>query len=158
MRIVLFSLLAVGLLHGQSIHQLIDRSIQNHPSLQTIEHRLSAMDERIEISQNFSNPDLSLTINDIQFDDPTNRSLEPMQYNAINFKQKFPWFGKLDARKTFTQAQKSVMLDSYEVAKITLAEEIRMTAYTIKELEERIRIVNRYKAVSKQNIQFSFCN
>lgn len=152
MRIVLFTLLAVGLLEGQSIHQLIDRSIKNHPSLQTIEHRLSAMDERIEVSQNLSNPDLSLTINDIQFDDPTNRSLEPMQYNAINFKQKFPWFGKLDARKTFTQAQKNVMLDSYEAAKITLAEEIRMTAYTMKELEERIRIVNRYKIVAKQNI------
>ncbi len=44
------------------------------------------------------------------------------------------------------------MLGSYEAAKIVLAEEIRITAYTIKELEERIRIVNRYKAVAKQNI------
>ena len=139
-------------MEAQSIRQLIDQSIQKHPSLHTIQHRLSAMDERIEESQNFSNPDLSITINDIQFDDPTNRGLEPMQYNAINFKQQFPWFGKLDARKTYTQAQKSVMLDSYEAAKVKLAEEIRMTAYTIKELEERIRIVNRYKILAKQNI------
>lgn len=152
MRIVLFILLAAGFIQAQSIHQLIDQSIKKHPSLQAIEHRLSAMDDRIEKSQNFSNPDLSITINDIQFDDPTNRSLEPMQYNAINFKQQFPWFGKLDARKTFTQAQKNVMLDSYEAAKITLAEEIRMTAYTIKELEARIRIINRYKTLAKQNI------
>jgi len=152
MRIVLFTLLFVGLLQAQSIHQLIDRSIKKHPSLQTIQYRLSAMDERIEGSQNFSNPDLSLTVNDIQFDHPSDRGLEPMQYNAINFKQQFPWFGKLDARKTFTQAQKRVMLDSYESAKITLAEEIRMTAYTMKELEERIRIVNRYKTIAKQNI------
>ncbi|MCO4844984.1 MAG: TolC family protein [Sulfurovum sp.] len=152
MRIVLFTLLSVGLLQAQSIHQLIDRSIKKNPSLQTIQYRLSAMDQQIEGSQNFSNPDLSLTINDIQFDHPSDRGLEPMQYNAINFKQQFPWFGKLDARKTFTQAQKSVMLDSYEVAKITLAEEIRMTAYTMKELEERISIVNRYKIVAKQNI------
>ncbi|WP_373031501.1 TolC family protein [Sulfurovum sp.] len=152
MRIMLFILLAAGLVRAQSIHQLIDQSIKKHPSLQTIQYRLSAMDERIEESQNFSNPDLSLTINDIQFDNPSDRSLEPMQYNAINFQQKFPWFGKLDARKTFTQAQRSVIMDSYEVAKLKLSEEIRMTAYTIKELEARINIVNRYKAVAKQNI------
>jgi len=152
MRLIFFILFSVGLVQAQSIHQLIDQSIKKHPSLQTIQYRLSAMDERIEESQNFSNPDLSLTINDIQFDNPTDRGLEPMQYNAINVKQKFPWFGKLDARKTFTQAQKSVILDSYEAAKIALAEEIRITAYTIKELEERIRIVNRYKTVAKQNI------
>ena len=152
MHLIFFIIVSVVLIHAQSIHQLIDASIKNHPSIQTIEYRLSAMDERIEGSQNFTNPDLSFTINDIQFENPTDRGLEPMQYNAINVKQQFPWFGKLDARKTFTQAQKSVMLGSYEAAKIVLAEEIRITAYTIKELEERIRIVNRYKAVAKQNI------
>jgi outer membrane protein TolC len=152
MRIGLLILFATCTIEAQSITQLIDRSIKNHPSLQSIQHRLSAMDEKIEASQNFSNPDLSIAINDIQFDDPTNRGLEPMQYNAINVKQKFPWFGKLDARKTFTQAQKNVIMNSYETAKIALVEEIRMTAYTMKELEERIRIINRYKTLAKQNI------
>lgn len=152
MHLIFFILLSMGVAHAQSIHQLITVAIKNHPSLQTIEHRLSAMDDNIEKSQNFSNPDLSLTINDIQFENPTDRSLEPMQFTSINFKQQFPWFGKLDARKTFTQAQKSVMMNSYEAAKTALAEEIRMTAYTLKELEERIRIINRYKTLAQQNI------
>mgnify|MGYP002067371485 CR=1 FL=1 len=152
MRIILFTLWTVGLVQAQTIQQLIDQSIKRHPSLQIIQHRLSAMDEHIEESQKFSNPDLSFTINDIQFENPSDRGLEPMQFNAINFKQKFPWFGKIDARKTFTKAQKSLMLDSYEAAKITLSKEIRMASYTMKELEERIRIVNRYKVVAKQNI------
>ena len=93
-----------------------------------------------------------MTINDIQFDDPTDRGLEPMQYNAVNFKQQFPWFGKLDARRTFAQAQKRVILHSYEAAKIALAEKIRITSYTSKELEARIRINNRYKRLAQQNI------
>ncbi|GIT97442.1 TolC family protein [Sulfurovum sp. TSL1] len=152
MRIILFTLWTVGVLQAESIQQLIDQSLKKHPSLQTIQHRLSAMDERIDESQNFSNPDISLTINDIQFDHPSDRGLEPMQFNAINVKQKFPWFGKLDARKNFTTAQKSLILDSYEAAKITLAKEIRMTSYSMKEIEARIRVVNRYKAVAKQNI------
>ena len=153
MRILLSILFTLSMLQAQSIKQLITRSLDKHPSLQTIEHRLSAMDERIEASQNFSNPDISFTINNIHFDDPWNRRIEPMQYESVNFKQKFPWFGKLDARKTFTQAQRSVIFDNYESAKVQLAEEIRMTAYTIKELEERILIVNKYKAVAKQNIK-----
>lgn len=153
MRIIFFTIFAFGLLQAQNIQQLINRSIKNHPSLSTIQHRLSAMDERIEGSQNFSNPELSLSINDIQFDDPFNRTLEPMQYQSVNFQQKFPWFGKLDARKNFAQAQKNLMFDSYDAAKVKLAEEVRMTAYTINELEERIRILNRYKALAQQNIE-----
>ncbi|HFD13870.1 MAG TPA: TolC family protein [Epsilonproteobacteria bacterium] len=153
MRILFFATVAIGLVHATSIQSLIDTSMKKHPSLQTIEHRLSSMDEQISLSQNFSNPDVSFTINDMPFDDFTNRRLEPMQYQALNFKQKFPWFGKLDARKTFTQAKKNVILDSLDTAKVKLAEEIRMTAYTIKELEARIHIVHKYIEVAKQNIK-----
>lgn len=153
MRSILITLLTVGLLEAQSISQLVKQGLQKHPSLQTIEHRLSLMDEKVSISQNFSNPDLSFTINDMQFGDFFARDLEPMQYQAINFKQKFPWFGKLDARKTYVEAQKTVILNSYDAAKVKLAEEIRMTAYTLKEIEERIQILNRYKAVAQQNIE-----
>jgi len=153
MHIVLYLFLSLFILHAQSIDTLIKQSLKKHPSLHAIEHRLTAMNERIEASQNFSNPDISFTVNNIHFDDPSNRSIEPMQYEAVNFKQKFPWFGKLDARKTYTLAQKDVIMDSYDTAKVKLAEEIRMTAYTVKELEERIAIVNKYKSVANQNIK-----
>ena len=153
MRIILLTALTLCIVQAQSIDQLIYTALTKHPSLQTIEHRISAMDEKISLSQNFANPDVSLTINDMQFGDPFSRDLEPMQYQAINFKQKFPWFGKLDARKSYTQAQKNVILDSYDAAKVKLAEEIRMTAYTIKEIEVRIDIVQKYIDVSKQNIK-----
>jgi len=153
MRISILSLCLVGVLQAQNINQLIEQSIEKHPSLQSIKYRISAMSERIGASQNFSNPDISFTINNIHFDDISNRSIEPMQYEAINFKQKIPWFGKLDARKNYTLAKKNVIMDSYDTAKVKLAEEIRMTAYTVKELEERIAIVNKYKSVANQNIK-----
>jgi len=153
MRIILMTVFTLCFVQAQSIEKLINTALKKHPSLQTIEHRLSAMDEKISLSQKFSNPDVSLTMNDMQFGDFSSRSLEPMQYQAVNFKQKFPWFGKLDARKSYTQAQKNVILDSYETAKVKLAEEIRMTAYTIKEIEARIGIVQKYIEVSKQNIK-----
>jgi outer membrane protein TolC len=59
MRIFIFILFTFSLLQAQSIDQLIVRSLEKHPSLQTIKHRLSAMDERIAKSQQWANPDLS---------------------------------------------------------------------------------------------------
>jgi len=153
MRLILISFLAFTVMQAQSIQKLIHTALKNHPSLQAIEHRISAMDEKITLSQNFANPDVSFTINDIQFSDPLGRSLEPMQFEALNFKQKFPWFGKLAAKEAYTQAQKKVILNSYDVAKVKLAENIRMRAYTIKEIEARIHIVDKYIDVSKQNIR-----
>ena len=153
MRILFLTLFTVLSINAETIQQLIKLSINEHPSLESIRHKLSAMDEKISLSQNFTNPDLSFTINDIQFDDPLSRNLEPMQFEALNFKQKFPWFGKLDAKKEYAEAQKKVILNSYDAAKISLAQNIRMTAYTIKEIEARIGIVDKYIAVSKQNIK-----
>ena len=152
MRIFLITFIVCGVIQAQSIDRLIDHSLQKHPSLQTIRYRLSAMDDRIAESRNWSNPEMVLNINDIRFDDPTNRGLEPMQYQAVNYKQRFPWFGKIDAREHFTRMRKDVILDSYDIARVKLAEEIRTTAYTILEIKERIRIVNQYERLVKQNI------
>jgi len=153
MRILLLIFFIFTLSHSQNIHQLIHYAIQKHHSLESIRHRLSAMDERIEKSQNWSNPDLSITINDIQFRKPLSREEERMQYQAINFKQKFPWFGKLNARKNLAQEEKHAILYSLESAQVQLAYKIRTTAYTIKELEARIAILYKYIHLAKQNIQ-----
>jgi len=111
------------------------------------------MDERIAKSQKWANPDLSLTISDIQFRKPLSRDEERMQYQAINFKQKFPWFGKLAARKTLAQENKHVVLHSLEAAQVQLGYKIRMTAYTIKEIEARKHILHKYMRLAKQNIK-----
>lgn len=153
MRILFFITITIVLGHTANINGLINMTMKKHPSLQAIRHRLSSMDEQISLSQKFSNPDISFTISDMPFNDFTNRKLEPMQYQSLNIKQKLPWFGKLDARKTFTQAKKNVILDSLDAAKVKLALEIRITAYTIKELEARINIVHKYMGVAKQNIK-----
>jgi outer membrane protein TolC len=151
--IQVFILLAFSTLaSAESINQLIQRSFNEHPTLKSINYRLSAMDEKIAKTRNWQNPDLAFTINDIQFNDISNRSLEPMQYQAVNFRQKFPWFGKLDAKETFTLAQKNVILDTYDIAKVKLAEEVRTTAYTILEYKERIAIVKQYETLTQQNI------
>jgi len=152
MRLLLLTVLIFSSAFAQDIDTLISHALKKHPSLQSIQHRLSQMDIHIQASQDFKNPNLSLTINDIQFRDPLSRGLEPMQYQAINVQQTFPWFGKLEAKKRYAEAQKNVVLDSYEVAKVALAKEIRLASYTFKELKERMAILETYKNLAKQNI------
>ena len=152
MRTVLLTIIAASLLQAENIDQLITHALKTHPSLQSIQHRLSAMDDRIARSGNWNDPELILNINDIQFDHPTDRTLEPMQYQAISFKQRFPWFGKTSAKELLTREQKHLLMNSYDMAKVRLAEEIKKTAYTVLEIKERLKIVNDYEKLTRQNI------
>ena len=153
MPVLLLLVLLFSMPQAQNIKQLIKHSVKKHHSLESIKYRLLAMDERIEKSQKWANPDLSVTINNIQFRKPLSRDEERMQYQAIHFKQKFPWFGKLSARKTLALKEKHTVIHSLEFAQVQLAYNIRKTAYTIKELEARIHILHKYTRLAKQNIK-----
>jgi len=153
MPIVFVFILSVIYLEAQTISQIVDKSLVNHPSLKSIEFRISAMDERIQKSQNLDNPDLSLTLNDIQFDDPLDRSLEPMQYSAIKVKQKFPWFGKRDAKKQVEIEKKTLLFHSLEVAQVSLAQRVRIDAYKLLEIQERIQILQKYITLLQQAVK-----
>ena len=155
MRPLLFLLLGVGILSAETIGQLIDKSLHNHRSLKAIEQRLDASDSAIARTRNFENPTVSLTINDIQFDDIGDRTLEPMQWTAIKAKQKFPWFGKRDARGKYERAKKTLVFRSLEAAQVRLAEEIRKTVYTIKEIDGRLAILAKYRKVTQENIDLN---
>ncbi|MGB3960692.1 MAG: hypothetical protein WBK95_00495, partial [Sulfurimonas sp.] len=67
-------------LGATSLATLIQNAEATHLSLDAIAQRVSAFDASYAASRNFADPELSLSISDIQFDDPTNRSIEPMQY------------------------------------------------------------------------------
>lgn len=152
MRLPVVILFTLSMLYSETIEKLVKMTLQNHPSLKSIEHRLSAMDDKIAKSRNWNNPEVILNLNDIRLDAPTNRALEPMQYQAVQFRQRFPCFGKTEAKERYVRAQKGVVLDSYAAAKVSLAEAVRNTAYTILEIKERLGIIAQYEKLTRQNI------
>jgi len=149
----LVAFLFINTLFAESTKSLISYSLKKHPSLKSIQYSLDTMDYKIQKSQNWANPDISLSISDINFNAPFNRSLEAMQYQSINIKQKIPYFGKLKAYKKLEEAKKKVLLDSYSIAKVELAKQIYIAIYTIKELQGRLTILKRYKTLVKENIE-----
>lgn len=138
-----------------SLETLIQNAKNNHQSLKTIEQRVSAIDDSIDISQNFADPLISLSINDIQFNDVTDRRREPMQSTALNLQQRIPYFGKRDAKKKKLNAQKEVAQLSIDEMKVKLVKAIKITAYSIWQIEEELKIIDEYFKLTKQNIKLS---
>jgi cobalt-zinc-cadmium efflux system outer membrane protein len=155
MRFILTVILLSVLLGAETVDTLIERALAKHDSLKVIEQRLGAMDDYLDKSRNFANPEVSLGINDIQFDDPLNRAIEPMQTASLNVKQKFPWFGKRDAQTEKVTAQKTLLFESLEAAQVDLAKRIRLSVYTIVELRERLGVLDTYAKLTRQNIDLN---
>ncbi len=141
------------LLSGASLDFLINNAINKHTSLQVITHKLDALSDEEALTKNFANPEISLSVSDIQLNDPTNRTLEPMQFSAINFKQKIPYFGKRDALKEKVLAKKRKLFLTLEDAKTSLRETITNKAYSIWQTQEQLRITDEYIKLTRQNIE-----
>jgi len=142
-------------LFSVELETLIEHAKNNHLSLKTIEQRVSAINDEIEMTQNFADPIISLSVNDIQFDDITDRTREPMQTSSVNFQQKIPYFGKRDALSKKITAKKKVQELSLNAMKVKLVKAIKITAYTIWQIEEELKIINEYFKLTKQNIDLS---
>ncbi len=140
-------------INASSLESLIENAKSSHLSLNTIEHKLNAIDDEYEITKNFSDPTLSLSISDIQLNDISNRSIEPMQFTSLNFKQKIPYFGKRDANGKKVLAKKHKLDMSLQEVKITLVKEIKLSAYNIWQVEQQLSITNEYLSLIKQNIE-----
>ena len=115
-------------LYATSLEKLIEHAKTSHLSLEAIKHKISAFDDVYDVSRNFANPELSLSVSDVQLNDISNRSIEPMQYTSVSFKQKIPYFGKRDADSKKIEAQKTQVNMSYEDAKIKLSQAIKLSA------------------------------
>ena len=131
---------------------LINNAKNNHTSLKSIEQRVSAIDHEYEISRNFTDPLVSITVSDIQLDDISNRSIEPMQYTAINFSQKIPYFGKRDALGDKITAKKERVNLSIDAMQVKIVREIKIIAYKIWQREEVLKITDEYIKLTRKNI------
>ena len=154
MKKLLFLLLPI-LLSATTVETLVQKALSQHISLEVIQERLNAEEYQISASRNFYNPEISFAINDIQFDDITDRSRERMQTTSVNIKQKIPSFGKRDAATQKNKAIKRQLMASLDEAKVALAKEIKVTAYSIWNLAQELNITKEYIEITRQNIELN---
>ena len=133
-------------IYALSLDELIQNALSNNPSLESINHRISAVHEESDVADNFSNPTLTYTQNTID----TNQA---MSQKTVTFVQKLPYFGKRDSMKNISVAQEEVLAQTLEQAKINIVNEIKNQAYTAWEFQKLYEIISEYEDLTKQNIE-----
>ena len=147
MRTILFSaILLASSLDGITLPEIISSSLSKSPSLEAIEARIAANKQNINISNQFSNPQLLLTKNSLD-------TSHAMSQTTLTLKQKLPYYGKRDAGKDVALAQDEILQQKLQTAKVALVERIKNEAYSIWELQELYKIINEYVKLTKRNIE-----
>jgi len=143
-QIIMIFFLAL-VLQAQSLDEIISNALAKSPSLEAMNERILAHKAYTNTADNLSNPELLILTNTID-------SSEPMKQDSISFKQKLPYFGKLDASKKLSIAQDEVLVLNLESSKARLVYLLKSQAYTIWELEKVYKIICDYEELTKHNI------
>jgi len=147
-----FALSVVAALsYAESLEELIRQALQNNPSIVSAQSRVEQSRYQKEIAKNFDNPSLQLFVNDIQTQDISNRSIEPMQFTTLSLQQKVPFAGKRDLRYEDAKAQEAYAGLSLSQSRALLSSEIKKEVYRLWQIGEEERIYRNFETIIRQN-------
>ena len=140
------SLLMVSSSVATTLDEMVNQAWDNNKNLHSLQNAIDIANEQIAIANNWNNPVVSIGRNDIRFDEPNKRTLEPMQADFIGFSQVIPIGNKLDIKE-------NIALKDHEIAKYTLEDKrlqvkakVYEYAYSIKVLEKKYELLNKYQS------------
>ncbi len=146
MKTLFFTLLLGSTLFGITLDEIIEKSLNSNPSLESINARILANKEDIELSNQFSNPKLSLITNTLDSD-------QAMSKTTLTLQQSIPFYSKRDSKQQVALAEETVLNEKLTKAKVALVTAIKVQAYNIWEFQELYKTVNEYLKLTKQNIE-----
>lgn len=147
MKTLLLSALLLGAsLNAFTLEEVIQSSLSKNPSLEVIEARLEANKQSIDVANQFTNPEMSLTSNTID-------SSQAMSQTVVTIKQKIQYYNKRDSKQEVSLANEELLKEQLNSAKVALVGEIKQEAYTLWELREQKRIINEYIKLTQKNIE-----
>ncbi|WP_187646750.1 TolC family protein [Nitrosophilus labii] len=151
MKLLLIFILSASLF-AESIEDIVKTALKNNPNLKSIEELVRLKETKTKRSKNLQNPVLKIGINDLRLDNPSRRDLEPMQSEYISIKQQFPYFGKRDLNKRLAISEKDITFANYLEAKNYLVKSIYLNITDYIEINESLKIFNKYIDLTKQSI------
>ncbi len=142
----------VASLYATDIQTLVSKSYDNNPTLKKLELQIKASDYDIKNSDIYKNPILSIGLNDINLDEPTDRALEPMQTQYISISQEITDSDKLEQKSKIAYINKEILQIILKEKKDQISKKIYTLAYEIQELEEKIKL-NKQKILNIKEIK-----
>lgn len=136
--IVIIILLLSASVHAQSVDSLVAEAIKNNPQLKSLQYKITASEKRAESINTLPAPNLS-----VEFSQVPNNSFDIFnQSNSNNFalSQMFPLGGKLNAMAEVERKNTLVEGNNYEIYKINLTAQIKMSYYTLWLFDRKIEV------------------
>ena len=127
------------------ISSIAANAISNNYDLKSIEKSIQIIDEDIKLATLWKNPTLTLGINDIHFDAPLKRDLEPMQGQFVGISQVVPMGEKLEIKEDIAKKDKKIMSLKLEEKKLKLKSKVYEVSFNILVLEKKLKLLNSYE-------------
>ena len=143
--VLLSILLCASSLYAITLDEVIVNALEKNPSLKSISHRIAANSSHIDVSNQFSNPEIFYTQNSIDEN-------QAMSQRRVQIKQKLPYFGKRESMQNVALAQENVLQENLERARAGLVNAIKIQSYRVWELEKQYKIICDYTDLTRQNI------
>jgi outer membrane protein TolC len=136
-------LIAGTTIHAQPVDSLVAEAVKNNPQLKSLQYKITASEIRTESINTLPPPNLSVEFSQVPTNtiDVLNQSIS----NNFGLSQMFPLGGKLSAMADVERKNTLVEGNNYEIYKINLTAQVKMSYYTLWLFDRKIE-------VQKQNI------
>ncbi|MDP3149673.1 MAG: TolC family protein [Ignavibacteria bacterium] len=123
---------------AQSVDSLVVEAIKNNPQLKSLQYKITASEKRTESINTLPAPNLSVEFSQV----PTNSIdiLNQSISNNFGLSQMFPLGGKLNAMAEVERKNTLVEGNNYEVYKINLIAQVKMSYYSLWLIDRKIEV------------------
>ena len=134
----IFFSFSINQLYAQPVDSLVIEAVKNNPQLKSLQFKITASEKRTESINTLPAPNLSVEFSQV----PTNSFDVLNQSISNNFalSQMFPLGGKLNAMAEVERKNTLVEGSNYEMYKINLTAQIKMSYYTIWLFDRKIEV------------------
>jgi len=143
--------LSINLLYAQPVDSLVVEALKNNPQLKSLQFKITASEKRAESINTLPAPNFSLEFSQV----PTNSFDVLNQSISNNFalSQMFPLGGKLNAMAEVERKNTLVEGNNYDVYKINLTAQIKMSYYTLWLFDRKIEVQKKSIALINELIK-----
>ena len=124
--------------NAQSVDSLVSEAVKNNPQLKSLQYKITASEKRTESINTLPAPNLSVEFSQV----PTNSFdiFNQSNSNNIALSQMFPLGGKLNAMAEVERKNTLVEGNNYEIYKINLTAQVKMSYYTLWLIDRKIEV------------------
>ena len=133
-----FTFIINGIIKAQSVDSLVSEAVKNNPQLKSLQYKITASEKRAESINILPVPNFSVEFSQV----PTSESDIFNQSISNNFalSQMFPLGGKLNAMAEVERKNTLVEGNNYEIHKINLTAQVKMSYYTLWLIDRKIEV------------------